>query len=193
MIGRVTDESKIEMKMKMKMEIEIRAATLGDAAVLGGLCASVQELHLTAHPEVFKPVDVAGLERWFRDILASGAAKIWIAATKNAPAGYVLVVDQRSGDSVFCYERRWYELQQIGVAPEYRRRGVARALVGRVIESAAAENVNHIELNTWTFNQAAQTTFQNLGFTIKNARFGMSSDARKPGNTIQAGVSSSTS
>jgi ribosomal protein S18 acetylase RimI-like enzyme len=152
-------------------EISIRAAVTGDHGILASLSAVVQQLHVGERPDVFKRVDVGGLEQWFADTLAAGSAKIWIAQVGDTPAGYALIVDQRRSENVFCYQRRWHEVEQIGVLPKYRRHGIARALLRHVIESAAAEGVSEIELNTWSFNKIAHLSFQRLGFITKNVRF----------------------
>jgi diamine N-acetyltransferase len=159
-------------------EITVRAAEVGDHDVLAALSAMVQEVHLRERPDVFKPMDVVALERWFRDILATGSARIWIGQVGGQIAGYVLARTERRPENVFSYERRWYEIDQMGVDPRYQREGVARALLGRVIESAIAEDVKDIELNTWSFNEAAQRAFQKLGRAVKNVRFGLTTGAR---------------
>src|SRR5262245_51534411 len=139
--------------------------------MLAALSARVQELHARERPEVFKPVDLPGLERWFADALASGSARIWIAHVGEKPVGYAVVVEQRRADTVFTYARRWLEVEQIGVDPAYRRRGIARDLFRHVTEAAIADGVSEIELNTWSFNSAAQLAFERLGFVAKNLRF----------------------
>jgi diamine N-acetyltransferase len=158
-------------------EIQIRPASPGDEGVLARLGAIVQELHLRERPDVFKPVDIGGLEGRFKESLSTGSATIWIAHVADVPAGYVLVVEQRRAENIFCHPRRWHEIEQLCVHPDYRRRGVARALVALVVESAVAENVNEIELNTWSFNGPAQRAFQKLGLTVRNVRFGLRTDA----------------
>jgi len=50
-------------------------------------------------------------------------------------------------------------------------RSDAGALLRRVADSAAAEGVHEVELNTWYFNEHAQSAFAKLGFSVKNVRF----------------------
>jgi ribosomal protein S18 acetylase RimI-like enzyme len=155
----------------MPDEIRIRRAEPGDEARLASLCAVVQELHARHRPDVFKPMDIAGLELWFEHALATATSRFWLAEIGEAAVGYVLVVEQRRADGVFCYQRRWLEIDQVGVDPGFRRRGVARALIGHVCQTARDEGVADVELNTWSFNDAAQLTFQRLGFNTANVRF----------------------
>ena len=154
----------------MSGEIRIRLAALDDEAILASLSADVHEQHVSQRPDVFKPVDVPDLQRWFRDKLLSGDAKIWIAQIGDIPVGYALAIKQHRVENVFCYERRWYEIEQVGVRPQYRRRGIGRSLLNHVVEFAKADGVSDIELNTWAFNDRARASFERLGFVSRNVR-----------------------
>ena len=138
--------------------------------MLASLSAVVHELHVGQRPDVFKPTDLRGLEDWFLQTLKAASAKIWIAELGNLPVGYALVTPQRRTENVFCYERRWHEVDQVGVHPNYRRQGVARSLLRYVVESARADGVSDLELNTWTFNEVARNSFERLGFVSRNVR-----------------------
>ena len=154
----------------MSQEIRIRVAAAGDEGILASLSAVVHELHVGQRPDVFKPTDLRGLEDWFLQTLKAASAKIWIAELGNLPVGYALVTPQRRTENVFCYERRWHEVDQVGVHPNYRRQGVARSLLRYVVESARADGVSDLELNTWTFNEVARNSFERLGFVSRNVR-----------------------
>ena len=154
----------------MSQEIRIRVAAAGDEAILASLSASVHDLHVGQRPDVFKPTDFRGLEEWFRQTLNAASAKIWIAELGARAVGYAVVIPQRRTESVFCYERRWHEVDQVGVHPYYRRHGVARSLLRSIVESARADGVSELELNTWTFNDVARNAFERLGFVSRNVR-----------------------
>ena len=151
--------------------IKIRAARGDDAVLLAALCGIVQELHFRERPDVFKQTDVVALEEWFRATLAAGNAIVWIAELGGMPAGYALVMEHRRGENVFCYERLWHEVEQLGVHPRHRRHGVARALLQHVLTSATEAGASEVELNTWIFNQAAHRAFERAGFAARNLRF----------------------
>jgi RimJ/RimL family protein N-acetyltransferase len=60
------------------------------------------------------------------------------------------------------------------VAPEYRSRGIARALLGSSLELArAVEGVLHVKLTVNASNQAARSLYRSMGFTC----FGVQPDA----------------
>jgi len=151
--------------------IKIRAALDTDASTFAALSAFVQDLHFRERPDVFKETDVLGLERWFQNTLSTASAQIWIAEIGDVPTGYIVVTPQSRDESVFCYQRCWHEVDNIGVHPKYRKRGVARALLNHVVRIAAAKGVPEIELNTWSFNQLAHRSFEHVGFLRKNLRF----------------------
>ena len=138
----------------MPDEIQLRTADVGDEGLLAHLCANVQALHARQRPDVFKDTDVAALELWFRAVLAEGSATIWICDVGGEAVGYVLVRKERRPEN-----------------PEFQGRGIAGALLRRVADSAAAEGVHEVELNTWYFNEHAQSAFAKLGFSVKNVRF----------------------
>jgi 8-oxo-dGTP pyrophosphatase MutT (NUDIX family)/GNAT superfamily N-acetyltransferase len=156
--------------MTTASDIGIRAARQGDERALASLCVLVQDMHARERPEVFKPADGDGLERWFGDLLGAASGRIWLAEVDQGATGYVLVFDHHRAESVFSRARRWFELDQVVVHPAHRRRGVARALFECAADAALAAGVDSIELNTWAFNQTAQLAFQKLGLGVRSVR-----------------------
>lgn len=169
----------------MSDEITIRPAVPGDEAVLVSLSADVHALHVSQRPDVFKPVDRPGLERWVRDLLASGDTRIWLAHVGDVPVGYALAIKRCRSENVFCHERIWYEIDQLGVRPDYRSRGIGRRLLEHVVAFAGADGVSDLELNTWTFNRRARVAFERWGFVSRNVRLERS--ARRSGPTREDG------
>jgi ribosomal-protein-alanine N-acetyltransferase len=54
----------------------------------------------------------------------------------------------------------------VGVAPEYRRRGLARLILHEIERSFAARSVTTIRLEVRINNQAAQQLYEQVGFVI---------------------------
>lgn len=151
--------------------LTIRTATAGDHLVLAGLNADVQQLHVTHRPDVFKVPSSLDVAAWFESVGADPAARIWVAETEGVPVGYVVVMHREVPENAFLKARRWWEVDQIGVAASHRRSGVARALLEHVIAEAHVHGVTDLELQTWAFNQAAQGAFRRLGFVPQRARY----------------------
>jgi len=159
-------------------EIRIRKAGVGDGGSLAALCVFVQELHFRARPDVFKEPDAQGLEDWFQSTLAAASPEILIAEMGAVPVGYAVVNEQRREPNLWCHERRWWEVDQLSVHPDYRRHGVARALVRRIVESASAAGIAEVELTTWSFNDVALRAFGRVGFAPKIVRLALRSPSR---------------
>jgi len=149
----------------------IRRATAGDARALALLSAAVQDLHFTERPDVFKAVDLAALEAWFRETIAEPLWRILIAEVSGTPAGYAAVMDCSRPENAFGKARRWREVEQLSVSETHRRQGVATALLERVAAAALADGIPMLELNTWTFNDVARECFESLGFSARSVRY----------------------
>jgi ribosomal-protein-alanine N-acetyltransferase len=57
-------------------------------------------------------------------------------------------------------------LTTVGVAPEYRRRGLARLILHEIERSFAARSVTTIRLEVRVNNQAAQQLYEQVGYVI---------------------------
>ena len=62
------------------------------------------------------------------------------------------------------------EIVNVAVSPEYRRRGVAKELLKRLLKESAALNVDNFFLEVRESNEAAITLYKNLGFTEAGIR-----------------------
>jgi GNAT superfamily N-acetyltransferase len=153
------------------LDATIRAAGPGDERILAELNALVHEIHLCRRPDVFKPTDLDELAAWFQSLLPQAHVRAWIAEREGAPIGYVLAFHHKGRENPFQLARPWCEIDQIAVQPTSRNRGVARTLIQKVLDDADAENIRFIELNTWSFNEAAQQAFAQLGFIPKMVRY----------------------
>src|SRR5262245_31605296 len=131
----------------------IRIADIGDAKVLAKLNAFVQELHLKHRPDHFKETGVSKLEAWYESLLERPTTRAWIAEAQGRPVGYLLAILRDVPENPFTKARAWLEVDQIAVDPNYRRQGVARALVSKAIAYAHEEGADRIEASSWSFNQ----------------------------------------
>lgn len=136
---------------------------------MAALCSVVHELHLTRRPDVFRPIALPDLAEWFATRLTAATVRVWLAEQGGVAVGYVLAIHETREQNLFVHEQRWCELDQISVLPEWRRRGVARALVRAVVEDARAEGLA-VEVCSWGFNEPAHALFSGFGFVPKVVR-----------------------
>jgi ribosomal protein S18 acetylase RimI-like enzyme len=144
--------------------VKIRKATVADAPALAALNQSVQDMHADAFPEKFR-----------RNVPAESVARAFGAAIQG-PSAYWLIGEEEQPIAFLCAEFREHEeswsvvahricyLAGIAVAPEYRRKGIARALLDELKREAEARGVTSIELDVWAFNEPAKRAFAILGF-----------------------------
>ena len=55
--------------------------------------------------------------------------------------------------------RQALEIDNVGVRPEWQRRGVGRQLMDHALEHARDRGIRTVTLTTWTFNKDAQAAF----------------------------------
>lgn len=99
-----------------------------------------------------------GSESWppteFVDRLNDKRATILVAEKAGRIAGFVI------------YSRTWFKLhlENVAVCPTFRRAGIARLMVSRVIQDLPAQKRRRIVLEVRKSNKAAQVCYEQLGF-----------------------------
>jgi GNAT superfamily N-acetyltransferase len=149
-----------------------RRAVVGDERTLAELNGFVHDLHLMSNPAYFRPAEAEEVAAWFRGLLENPTVKIWIAEAGALAVGYVSAFRHERAQNPFCRSRRWLEIDQVGVHPDWRRKGIGQALVDVVLQAARDEGIGDVELSSWVFNGDAHAAFRRLGFTPKMVRFG---------------------
>lgn len=99
-------------------------------------------------------------EAGLRDMLSSPLVIARIAERRGEVAGYGLA--------------RWVtstgEIMNLAVAPEHRRRGLARRLLESLLDGLVARGVQEVFLEVRASNQAAQALYLNRGFQVAGMR-----------------------
>ena len=94
----------------------------------------------------------------------------WLAWEDRSPAGFILVRD-------LGYE---CEILSLGVAPRWRRRGIARSLLQAAMGEARQRQIPSLVLEVATDNEAASALYAMLGFGAvgRRARYYRRPDGR---------------
>jgi len=152
------------------VDLGTRPAGLEDVEALVALNAHVQGLHAAAHPRLFKAEpDPQQIREMFAAMITNPSA-LWRIAEADGPLGYVYAQLQDRPATWMRPALRVCTIQHLAVRPEFRRRGVARRLVADVVVEARARGYARIEIDHWSFNEAARRCFAALGFEVFNER-----------------------
>lgn len=158
-IGRASDH-----KWATPRAMKIRPATIADVPELVSLNSAVQRMHVDAFPERFrKDAPDGAVADAFLEMIRSEST-YWLVAEEGPVAGF-LSAEFRQRDESWCMKpHRACYLSGIVVLPEFRRRGIAQALLEELKTEASRRDVAQIELDVWSFNEEAKEAFQKLGF-----------------------------
>jgi len=153
------------------MTVEVRRASGDDVEALVRLQREVHELHLLNRPDDFKAVDDAAATDWFREILRSPDAHVWVAVVAGELLGNAVARQKHRAEHPLSPPRSWCEVDQIVVTRAQRRKGIARVLLQAVVDEARSRGTENIELTSWSFNHEAHQAFEAFGFVPKIIRF----------------------
>ena len=153
------------------MSVEVRPATKADAPLISMLNADVQAIHADAlpwrfkrpGPETFTPQDA-------EEFLARAGHIAFLAQVDNAPAGYVVAELVRRPETARHHAHSMIYVHHISVRPEFRRRGVGRALLDAVKAHGEASGISLLALDAWSFNETALRFFREYGLVDYNVR-----------------------
>jgi tRNA threonylcarbamoyl adenosine modification protein YeaZ/ribosomal-protein-alanine acetyltransferase len=109
--------------------------------------------------EVFRD---AWPEAFFRGEIAHPLSWARVAELDGRVAGYLVALMAPGAGS----------LENVAVAPAFRRRGLARRLVGELLERARSQRVEAVTLEVRVSNDEAQSLYRALGFRLAGLRRG---------------------
>jgi len=110
-----------------------------------------------------QPSNIPLAEEFIRERLEHNESVIYVAiADDGLPAGFTQLYPLISSVEAF---RNWL-LNDLYVAPTYRRQGIAEALIRAAMEFAGSKNATFIQLETAVDNYNAQRLYENIGFNL---------------------------
>lgn len=147
------------------MEIVIRRMTAGDYLAVDAMMRGLHGLHVENRPDIFKPSShVYGQEEFERMMQDEGVAA-YVAEVDKNPAGICIAVIKTSKETQLTVSRPALYLDDFYVLPEYRRRGIGRALIERIEKEGKRLGAERLDLMVWGFNESAQKFYESLGMT----------------------------
>lgn len=146
------------------MSIIVRYACMADIPQINVLRRSVNELHVTGRPDFFRSDAWPVIEGRAAELLCSETDGILVALTDGEIAGFAVVNYIDRPENPYMRARRFYHVEEFGVAERFRRMGVATALVAFMKQDARERGFSRIELDMWEFNEGALAFYERAGF-----------------------------
>jgi ribosomal protein S18 acetylase RimI-like enzyme len=147
----------------MDTDFTIRAGRKDDAAEAARLWMRSAEEH-TAHDRIYETAPGAekSMRRFLADVANSGYSFLFVAAAGDRTVGFISG-ELRQGSPTFL-PRTWASVDDVFVEPEYRNRGMGRALLQSVSDWAQERGADGISLQVAAANARGRKFYEDLGF-----------------------------
>ena len=147
----------------MGTDFTIRAGRKDDTAEAARLWMRSAEEH-TAHDRVYETAPGAEktMRRFLADVANSGYSFLFVAAAGDRTVGFISG-ELRQGSPTFL-PRTWASVDDVFVEPEYRNRGMGRALLQSVSDWAQERGADGISLQVAAANARGRKFYEDLGF-----------------------------
>ena len=147
----------------MDTDFTIRAGRKDDAAEAARLWMRSAEEH-TAHDRIYETAPGAEktMRRFLVDVANSGYSFLFVAAAGDRTVGFISG-ELRQGSPTFL-PRTWASVDDVFVEPEYRNRGMGRALLQSVSDWAQERGADGISLQVAAANARGRKFYEDLGF-----------------------------
>jgi GNAT superfamily N-acetyltransferase len=118
----------------------------------------------TAHDRVYETAPGAEktMRRFLADVANSGYSFLFVAASEERTVGFISG-ELRQGSSTFL-PKTWASVDDVFVEPEYRNRGMGRALLQSVRDWAQERGADGISLQVAAANARGRKFYEDLGF-----------------------------
>jgi ribosomal protein S18 acetylase RimI-like enzyme len=144
-------------------DFTIRPGRKEDAAETARLWMRSAEEH-TAHDRVYQTAPGAEktMRRFLADVANSGYSFLFVVAAGDRTVGFISG-ELRQGSPTFL-PKTWASVDDVFVEPEYRNRGMGRALLQSVQSWAQERGADGISLQVAAANARGRKFYQDLGF-----------------------------
>jgi ribosomal protein S18 acetylase RimI-like enzyme len=148
-----------------------RNAKESDVEQIVQLSFAVQELHSNRYPDLFKEVVNTGeLSDFYSTLVGDHDHYIFVTELGESITGYCWAELIQKSESLITHSIRKLYIHQICVDERYRGKGLGKILVRETMILAKSLKVNHVGVDSWSFNSRAVAFFRSQGFNSHNER-----------------------
>jgi len=146
------------------MSITIRYYGSKDYERVNELRRYVNELHVMGRPDIFRPGFCEALEKYLTQVAEADDSDVAVALLDGNICGYAILRYKTVNESAYGNARRFCDIEEIAVDPEYTRLGVGRSIIDFCRDAALKKGIKKIELSMYEFNASALKFYETLGF-----------------------------
>lgn len=146
------------------MNIIVRYAEREELERVNEIRKMVSEVHVNGRPDIFRPGFCEELKDAVYQKFDSEDSDVIVALIDKTICGFEVVDYIDKPINPYSFARKYLHIEEFGVHEDYRRMGVATALVEFAKQEAAKKGYSRIELDMWEFNEGALKFYESVGF-----------------------------
>ncbi len=152
--------------------MDIKLASTKDIKDLILLNSFVQQIHFDKYPTHFKPVESVQREAsgFFEYLINAKNNYLFIALKDKKSVGYIWFTLDDIKENPFKRARKQLYIHQIVVHNQHRHQSVGKLLMSQTNKIAQQNDISHIEIDSWSFNNEAHEFFKKFGFETYNLK-----------------------
>ncbi len=150
------------------MDFTISVAEEKDADEIDIIARQSEELHQKKEPDFFKKRDLNTKSDYIKNAIKNEDSTVFKACHQNKIIGYLVLYIHDCPEEFFVYPEFGY-IGDLCVDKEYRRQGVAQALISEAEKYLISKNIRSIELDVFLFNEKADRLYTKIGY--KNLKY----------------------
>ena len=90
--------------------------------------------------------------------------EIVVAEQGDTVCGFAILNHISRPENPFMFERDFLDIDEFGVDKNFRRQGVASAMIRFILDFVKEKGFKRLELNMWEFNRSALAFYEATGF-----------------------------
>lgn len=99
--------------------------------------------------------------KYYKSAVSGKDYTCFIAADAHKPVGYVILTQKK-----YSYRKSKYiEIDNIGVIPEYRSKGIGKLLIDKTKEYAKSQHADRLFVSSYWLNKQGIKFYENNGFS----------------------------
>ena len=144
--------------------VTVRFAREADLPTVNLLRREVNDLHVAGKPDVFKPGFCDELRDHLFTIWNDPGQEIVVAEADGKVCGFAILHHINRPENPFMFERDFLDIDEFCVDENFRRQGVASAMIRFILDFVKEKGFKRLELNMWEFNRGALAFYEAAGF-----------------------------